>query len=292
MKRLIRLDSSSIEYWNCPRKFQLINRRGLVPKLGSAPLDWGQALHRGVAEWLRGASIDEAIATASAYYASKMCVKMPPRTLGNLQVCLREYFEEYADDEWVPLRAKDQLAVELPFALPLLATASTDVVLCGTIDSVVMNRHTGQLAFKDVKHSSTNKVDSHLEEQLARPQFCIYTWALRHEGLASPSGGYLPIIVDAIYIDKKYDGAKFRRTPPTIIENWMVDRALTYARSIAAAIAELPDELLWPHNFNACYGKYSKCEFATLCQLPESQHQAVIDMMFDTREYNPAKFGD
>ncbi len=292
-KRLIRLDSSSLEHWNCPRKFQFVNRLGLIPKLGSAPLDWGQALHRGIALWSRGNMPSEAIDDALEHYNKKMCVKIPPRTPHNLQVCLQEYFEEYANDQWVPLNAGDgKLAVELPFALPLLATETTDVLLCGTIDSVVMNRDTSQLAFKDIKHSSTTKPDSHLEEQLGRPQFHIYTWALHHEGLRRPDGGYLPVIVDAVYIDKKYDGARFRRTAPTILEDWVVERTMEYVRSVARILAELPDEELWPHNYNACHGKYSKCDFVNVCQLPKGQQPIVIDMMFGKRDYNPATFGD
>jgi len=299
-KRIIRLDSSSLELSSCPRRFQFVNRQGLIPKLGEAPLDWGSALHKGIAKWAvqraRGQEPDltKIADEAVEWYNGRLCLKNEPRSGANLRRCLMEYFTEYVDDQFVPLTTKSgEVAIELPFALPLYSNEHTDVLLTGKIDGIGIYQ-SGPLVIKDVKHSSSTKPESHMEEQLGRPQFHIYAEALKRLGLVDHErGGAHPrIVVDCVYISKQFQGAKFKRSAPTVIEPYIIAQTMEFVMLEARRVAELRDDEVWPHNYGACHGKYSKCKFYDLCTVPVQSQQIAINMLFDKREYNPKTFDE
>lgn len=294
MKRIIRLDPSTQERSACLRNVQLVNRQGWVPNEGSAPLDFGQALHRAIGAWSVDRKLGQLrdtesyIRIAMDYYVGRMCLKAPPRDPDNLQRVLKDYFEWYQfNDRFDPLMVDGKVAVELPFSLPLYSTPDTDVLLCGVIDAVGIQDD--ELGFKDVKHSSTNKIDDHLAEQLLRPQFHVYSYALHTLGFAKY---YPPVIVDAIYISKQRRGGMCRRTNMTAMEPHLVENTIRNMRHFAKVMAELPDDEPWPENYSACHGKYSQCMFMHMCQLPHNQQQIFLDNLCSKRDYNPATFGD
>ncbi len=297
MKRIIRLDSSTAEYAHCLRKVQLINRQGYTPKESSAPLDFGQGLHRAIGAWTSDRVRPETLKSASHYsqmaldyYVGRMCIKIPPRDPDNLRVCVEEYIERYTfGDQFTPLVAEDgNVAVELPFAIPFYSNEHTDVLLTGVIDAV--GTWGGRdFCFKDIKHSSTTRIEDHLNNSVNRPQFHVYAWALQYEGYCEY---YPPVVVDAIYIAKTRRGAQFRRRGPEPMEPHMVENTMRNMRHLARVLAELPEDEPWPENYNSCDGKYRMCEFANVCQLPHASQQMPLDVLFDRREYNPATFGD
>lgn len=298
MNRKIRLDSSSLEYSSCLRRFQFVNRIGLVPKISSAALDWGSAFHKAAAEWeiskVRG-SIDTVaiIDRAVEWYNSRMCLKDEPRSGPNLRRALEEYFLEYADDEFVPLTLESgEVAVELPFEIPLVTVGDTDVVLCGKMDGIGFYGKDGSIVVKDIKTSTSTKVESHLEEQLHRPQFHIYVEVLRRLGLVDVGGRALRVVIDGVYISKQFQGAKLRRSPPTVIEDFIIERTMEHVMGEAWRIAQLDDASPWPHNYGACHGKYSICPFYDICSVPTASQGAAIDFLFAKREYNPATFDE
>jgi len=301
-KRIIRLDSTSLTDWPCRRKFQFTNRMGLIPKMGRPPLDWGAALHRGIAAWYkqraRGAEIDVVaiIDEAVAWYNTRMCLKTHPRDGKNLRVTLEEYVVEYADDTFAPLTLQrtGESAVELPFATKIAESSDTIVLLTGKIDGVGLYGPERRVVIKDIKHSSSFKPASHMEEQLSRPQFHIYTWELKQLGLVDKEfdGDYLPIVIDCAYIDKKTMGARFLRSPITVPDAYLVERTMEYVHEVANDLLQLQDTVPWSHNYSVCHGKYSKCDFYDVCQCPIESQDIAIGHMFNKREYNPATFDE
>lgn len=296
-KRIIRLDPSTAEHTNCWRKTQLINRQGYTPKEGSAPLDFGQALHRAIGAWTVDRMRPETlkppahyVEIALEYYVGRMCIKFPPRDIDNLRVCVEDYIERYTfGDQFTPLtNSEGKVAVELPFAIEFYSNEHTDVILTGVIDAVG-TWGGSEFCFKDIKHSSTTRIEEHLNNSVNRPQFHVYAWALQHEGFCEY---YPPVVVDAIYIAKTRRGAQFRRRGPEPMEPHMVENTMRNMLQIAKTMAELPDTEIWPENYNACDGKYRVCEFANVCQLPHESQQMPLDALFDQRDYNPATFGD
>ena len=299
-KRIIRLDSSSLELLSCPRRFQFVNRMGLVPKMGSAPLDWGSALHKAIARWsisrARGMVVDEVaiIDEAVAWYNDRMCLKNEPRSGANLRRCLEDYFAEYAHEEFYPLTTRDgAVAVELPFAIPIYSTDTTDVLLTGKVDAIGLWGRDKRLVIKDIKHSSSFKPASHMEEQLGRPQFHIYIAACAHMGLIDDvTKSPMRVVVDCVYISKTAPGAKLMRSPATVIEPFMLENTMAYVRDSARRVAEWSDEEPWPHNYGECHGKYRKCDFFDVCTVPLRDQSIALSHMFNKREYDPRKFDE
>ncbi len=299
-KRIILLDATTISNSDCMRKIQLSNRQGLVPKLGSDPLDFGQALHRGVADFrndlfLRGnQSIDRSVTVASDYYMTRPCPKEKPRTLENLKSVLRGYFEEVIPkDPFTPLILPDKsaCALEIPFKIPLYSNERTDVLLSGVVDGVGTYGPSKRRVVFDTKHSATYNIKNHLKEQLERAQFHIYTYAMKWLGYSDNPDKYLPIVIDAIYIDNSL-GGRFERSPVTQIPDYMIERTMDNARWLAKQMADLPDDIDWPHNFNACHGKYRLCDFYSICSIPSKSQHVPIQFCFSKRTYDPSTFGE
>jgi hypothetical protein len=273
---------------------------GYVPKIGEAPLDWGSGIHRGVAEWYRARwrqEISEAkiILDTRAWFDNKLCLKNHPRNGENLELCLQEYFRQYQGEQFRPLETKDSLAVELSFAVPLYANEHTDVLLTGKIDAIGKYGADQRLVFKDIKTSTATGYKTHAEEQASRSQFHIYTWVLRKLGfrdLDRPSQAYLPVVIDGLYINKDKVGCKLYRGPVTVIEQFMVTRTMEFVMQKAKELAELPDEKVWTHNYSQCHGRYSRCKFYDVCQVPTESQSIALNMLFNRREYNPATFDE
>lgn len=294
-KRIIRLDPSSLELYSCPRKFQLSNRFGYVPKHGAPPLDFGQALHKAIAAWridrVRGCETDarKYIDIGTQYYAACMCAKAEHRSLDNLFAVLRDYFKWYRVDPFQPLLLSNgDVGVELSFSRRVYENEHTIVYLCGVIDG--LGFYDGNtLTLLDTKHSSSTKIEAHLEEQQARPQFHIYSWVVREEQLVSH---YVPIVIDGVYISKKYSGAKLQRAGPYVIPDHLIERTMSRVMHVAREIAETPDDVEWRYNYSECHGKYSLCQYYNICQVDAESQAMPLKYQFSQREYNPAKFGE
>lgn len=299
-KRIILLDPSTLANADCMRKIQLGNRQGLQPKLGSDPLDFGQALHRGIADYrtdffLRGpthVNSEKSIAVATDYYDKCLCAKEPPRTRDTLALALTFYFEKVIPrDQFVPLMTPDKtkLALEIPFKIPLFSNATTDVLLSGVLDGV---GHYGQrMVMFDTKHSATFDIKKHLQEQITRPQFQYYAEAMHYLGYGMGDGKYLPIVIDGVYLGNG-DDIRFARSEVYQIPTFLIERSMIQARHIAQQMAELEDKDEWPHNFNACQGRYRMCEFNTLCSIPTSSQAIPRRICYKERVYDPTTFGD
>jgi len=296
-KLIIRIDASSLSESACWRKFQLLNPLGYVSNIKPPWLDFGAALHSAIAEWSRaralgtGLDVTALIRKMQQWYAEQMCEKKEPRDVENLGIVLTQYFEVYARENFQYHVSKDVVSVELPFAIPYRSYEDVDVLLCGAMDA--LGTVSGRKCFRDTKHSSTTAIDAHLESQLMRPQFHIYAWVLKHLGYTDY---YPPVLVDAIYINKKYRGGKFTRSQLTDLQPQVIERVMTWVSSQVDHMVQLVRKYgltteAWPYNFNNCEGDFGMpCPFFNLCQAPEQFQQTLLNSMFTRREYNPKDF--
>jgi len=296
IKALIRLDASSLSLIGCKRRFQLTNLLGYTAPIQAPWLDFGGAIHQGIADWRRARALQqqhdekEIIRKAQHWYALRPCEKGEPRDIDNLALVLQQYFDVYRLDNIKPLTVSTpDVAVELPFQIPWMEFEDVAVDLCGAMDLV--GECGGRKMFLDVKHSSTTAIQSHQEEQLLRPQFHIYSWVLRKIGFVDY---YPPVVVDGVYINKKYRGCKLFRSLPHELSEFMVERVMDDVREWTTEIVRLwrarGKHVAWPCNYSQCAGKYEKCEFTYVCQAPD-QFQTLALGQFAQRVYDPRTFG-
>lgn len=305
-KRIILLDPSSLERADCPRKLQLSNRVGLVPKMGSDALDFGQALHRAASDFRtdlhlhQNPQLKKSTDLAISYYEKCFCTKEPPRSVDNLRVACMTYLEWILETqkEFRPLITPDgkNIAIEIPFKIPLYSNEHTDVLLSGVVDTagIFTARHSKpRMTLLDIKTSASFDVRKHLQDQMQRPQFHVYSYAFRELGYIDPErpGKRLPIVIDGVYIGNQ-DNVKIARSDAYEIPDYLVDRTMDYARFIAKQMAWSKDDGAWPHNYNVCQGRYRMCEFSTICSVSDKEQHVPQKICFNTRHYDPLKFGE
>lgn len=297
-KRIILLDASTVVNAACYRKIQLGNRVGLQPAMGSDPLDFGQALHRGAADYrvdlaLRGqANPTKSIELAVEYYEKCRCPKESPRTIDDLERALGHYIDRVImNDQFVPLVTPDRkmAAIEIPFKIPLYSNQDTDVLLSGVVDTVGTFKN--RMVIMDLKHSASFDIKKHMAEQVVRIQFHIYSYAMHYLGYHDPGepDKRLPIMVDGVYLG---DTIRCSRSALHYIPDFLVNRTMNFVRHTAKQMAELPDNIEWPHNFDACQGRYRMCEFDPICSIPSDVQHVPIGICFKRRVYDPTTFGD
>lgn len=297
-KRIILLDASTVVNAACYRKLQLGNRQGLQSAMGSDPLDFGQALHRGAADYRMDLALREqanpkkSIELAVEYYKECRCPKESPRTIDDLVRALGHYIDRViVNDLFVPLVTPDRTkaAIEIPFKMPLYSNEHTDVLLSGVVDTVGTFKN--RMVIMDLKHSATFDIKKHMAEQLTRIQFHIYSHAMHYLGYHDPAepDKRLPIMIDGVYLG---DPVRCSRSALHHIPDFMVDRTMDFVRHVAKQMAELSDDVDWPHNFDACQGRYRMCEFDPICSIPKAYQHVSISVCFKKRIYDPTTFGD
>lgn len=304
-KRIILLDPSSLEKADCPRKLQLSNRIGLVPKMGSDALDFGQALHRAAADFRTDLHLHhkpdmkKSIDLAVAYYEKCLCAKEHPRSVDDLRNSCLVYLSWIIEnsDSFQPLVTPDQkkIAVEIPFKIPLYSNADTDVLLSGVVDAAgifTALRSKPRMSLLDTKTSASFDIKKHLQEQMQRPQFHVYSYAFQQLGYHDPArpGKRLPIVIEGVYIGG--DNVKVVRSDAYDIPDYMVDRTMDYARFIARQMAHSKEDESWPCNYNVCQGRYRMCEFSPICSVSDKDQHVPQKICFNTRHYDPLKFGE
>jgi len=298
-KQLIRLDPSSLALWGCPRKFEFTNIHGYVSKLGSAPLDFGQALHRAIAAWSRdrlfNALEDEQkyIDIALEYYGPRLCIKSHPRDLSNLRAALHDYFSSWSRaDDFTPLvNDRGEAAIEMPFAFDNFYEDDTiTVTLCGVIDAIGTMGSTSLRVFKDIKHTSSENVKAYLDAYANSQQFQFYSYALKRIGWTDY---YPPCIVDGVFISRKFQGAKCVRSNILDMQDFLVERTVQRIQDVCFEISRMVKRGgPFTHDFTQCDGKYRKCDFDPVCHIQGQFQQMGLNTAFTKRVYDPATFGD
>jgi len=125
-----------------------------------AALDIGSAIHEGIAAWLRGESVEQAIQDSL----------LNKQLFGECLGLMKGYIEKYAGDVWF----KDIISIEREFNIPLLSTSSISVT--GRMD-VVVRKNVNEIHL--VEHKTAGKMDSSFFSKFRRDlQNLFYTYAV------------------------------------------------------------------------------------------------------------------
>lgn len=287
LKPIIHLDASSLKNIDCPAWFNYVNLRGLTPTVPSAAAEWGTALHKFAALLYNGSTYEDAYAAASQYFLMSKCEQDGTRTLGNLMVTLKDYYDKYGGslDIFTPLRVEEKNAVELPFKLPYKVYDECDIILCGVVDAIGFSNKT--LCFKDIKTTSKNlKPETFFASYHTDIQMIIYTWAIRNLGLVDR---YIPAVIDGVFMRSK--PFVLQRSEPIDFNEQIVSDVFAWVDDKCDDIAFRLRKKQWPMNFTNCEKFVKKCSFYGVCKNIGEHREGILERGFVTRVYDPETFG-
>jgi PD-(D/E)XK nuclease superfamily len=318
------IDNSTLsEISACPRRgmYKFLRRRQL--KKNRAALFFGGAIHKAleVRDLLMKPLVDnetrEAMTQALIDYYADADFEDDFRNLDYAVRTIEKYNETYKNDPLPPVRlASGELAVELPFALPVgelhinatLWICDPDendgqpfhkfidkltIVFTGKIDRVCKDK--GARMLLDHKTSSMGG-PNFFNEFYTALQFRGYKWAVE-QLTGEPIAG---VIINGIICrpptkDGRVNYDMDRHTiyiSDEMVEEWQNTFMKTVAEWVgyAADQADTPDqpEQAFPIRTGQCIGKYGTCEFFDVCQLPPAQRGMLIDSpLYEDHSWSP-----
>jgi hypothetical protein len=293
------IDNTALDaYMSCPRKFyygMVAHRRGRVGMTLPPPLAYGTTWHAIMeAHYKTGGDIGAV--TDAAFLSWRP--HNQPEDHRTLERCIMEYgkfLQRYGDHDqetkaWgLTIGYPDSPVVELPAEIwwPGAAHPYT-----GKIDRIYENQ--GLYYVED--HKTTSALGPTYFRQFdPSNQMMGYAW------LAQKLTG-LPIAGVRINAHAVLKGSsKFERQTimfsPERLEEWAANLN-EWIERIASSFVDLnpagppvvhDDALLraFPHNFNACAGKYGQCIYTDVCTMPLRSRGRVLENDFELHPWNP-----
>lgn len=287
---LIRLDPTSAKELSCPHKFMLHNMCGLTSKTPKSATEFGQAMHRGIAHWLRSGKQDAigAIGVAVEYLAGSDAVlsDSDPRTPTKAKDLLQGYFDRYSkfDPFTIASDTQGKLAIELPFSIPFMRVDGVQINIAGVLDAL------GELsrvpAFKDIKTTSAKSSPTkYFEDYETSLQMMFYSWTLKEAGFCKTYPG---AVIDGIFISQK---EPFVRSPLIEYRPDVIEEMVDWIYEQCVQIIQYAKQDKFPKNFGFCSANFG-CDFRIICTAQEGFRKHILNSQFKQREYNPANFGN
>jgi hypothetical protein len=296
------IDNSSLQqFMTCPRaaSYNLVAKRQLNKTRPA--LIFGGALHKALeVRYRKGGAIvtsqtqeEQIVALAKAFRG----VDIPPddhRQLDYAVETIGKYNNTYKVDNFKPIDIPNfGLGIEVPFALPLFTVELAEPArfLNVTKDGIVEVElssipvvYTGRIDMFATRGSETIIVDhksssiggaEFFDEFYISAQFKGYRWAAQQLSGRRVDG----VVINALIVRKPtkagWSGEFLRNTiyyDDSHIEEWkestmhvISDFLHNYSRQY------YPMHTMW------CKGKYGRCEYFDICQLPPSSREVLID---------------
>lgn len=248
------------DFNKCPRWFFIRHVRGLRPKGESAALQFGSALHNGLAVWYKTKEKDAALDAVEQ--SSYIEIPGEYRTKGLVAITLHEYWEQYGEDKnW------DIVLNESAFDL----TDDEGFRWGGRLDLGV--RWNKRIWIVDHKSTSMGGPSWWNEFETA-PQMAGYSWAggkLHGERIAG-------VIINRIVV-RRSGTSEFDRRPfrwePWKLEEWRDARIRDYNK-----LAECFETGDFPPNHYSCITRYGKCPAHGVCTAPPKARETILDFDF------------
>jgi hypothetical protein len=281
-------DNSSLALFKaCPRKYQLAIVEGWRPRTQSAPLTFGNDIHRCLehydAECLAGTQ-PEAAMRSTLRLAIRLIREWQfsddhrtPYTFLRSIVWYCEHYKGEAVKTHVLPEGEPALELSFRFALPIQTPSGEPYIYCGHIDKIG-NLH-GRLFALERKHTTYRLDEKYFARYSPNSQILGYTYASRVVFNAPVSG----VIVDAIQVGKTFSAPARMPIPVTQgqLDEWMRDTLYWIKRAEDAAVSGY-----WPMNTESCYN-YGGCQFRGICsKTPEVRH-AFLQANFKFDRWNP-----
>lgn len=275
-KWFFEINSSSLAVLqSCQRKSHYLFDLGFESK-ASAAADYGTLMHEALAAWYtlvpstRSSSKDLLVERWNEVFDDSGFI--PPdekRTKETGQKVLSDYFTAYKDDRWeVLLDEKGEPFIEREFEFVLVDSPAVKVTWFGTIDSIVQNRETGEIAVMDHKTSSS-----------VGKEFCS-RWEVNHQltgyimGCRHAFG--LPVrkaIINGIQI------AKTRSNIVRIETSRDDDDMREFTETVLASLRQWimsTEKQFYPLASGFTCSAFAGCQFFEVCSVKSSYREAVL----------------
>lgn len=311
-------NSLGMDKLTCPTEWNYANNMRLTPVGTKAALNFGQAIHSGLATRYK-LSGSKAVTPAvwltmqSSITEHFLTSPQPDGEYRDLTLAtnlLSGYNKAYGDETFTIVEGKTGPHVEHSFAHLLhkftgLAVIMPDgslvseitVFYIGRIDLIVKDE-SGNTLITDHKTSSVYG-QTFWDEMHMTPQFPGYAWAFRETYGVKPWG----VMIDAIRIRKptkkdaqeaEYTGADFSfRRDDFVRDLWPIsdERIDEWKENSIALLDEglyFAQKGYYPMRTNQCVRKFGHCPFYNVCSVPRDSRDAMLSSgEFVKNEWSP-----
>jgi len=303
MKRIIKIDASSLKESACDLRFYNIVIAGYSSGEITNSLLYGSAVHKFIeVMFLTGGKLNEAVTAAKEIF-DKPCKILSTKkylTANHLFatcISLWQDFIEKDDFEYFH-DANDKPAVEITFSIKIFEDEQTIIYLEGTIDKLGKIKN-GCYAVGDYKTSGAYNPEDYFEGYRLSPQLKTYVWAFKALASIEPDGPFAKIastpigaFVDGIFLSPSKPSS-FIRSEVTIFKE---EDLFVYERLLmdtCKRIAQWKSPPLANGLINgACETKYGRCRYFNVCAAPDNKsREYILQNKFTIKSYQPLLFG-
>lgn len=290
------IDNSAIEhYTTCRRSFEYSNVKKRVLSEGKAALLFGGAMHKALEAHYRGRSLDECLLSAYAYLDDAGYNPEPDEwrtkaALSNMfQGYLKSQLDMYETLKYEQTPGEPQLALELPFAIPLrkmtVKGETFHVIYTGRIDRIAINPESRECYVWDFK--TTSMMGPRFFDEFTNSQQMLgYMWATQTL-LQIPLAGF---VIDALC------GRKPTKTGVPyefVTQRFFVDpdQVVEWRLNLDYLLDDIERDLnrgYFPRETKWCVGKYGRCQYFDVCSIPAAGRDALLySHMFQDNKWSP-----
>lgn len=283
------IDNTALDaYMACPRRYfygMVQNRRraGMV----APALAFGTTVHKMLEEHYRTGGDRTAVERAIIMSWQQHDRPDDHRTVHRALSLYDEYLRHYGDHEaearnWghtvgYPSNPLVEIPVEISWSGALHPYT-------GKIDRII--EHQGLFIVED--HKTTSALGTYYFEQFDPNNQMMGYAVLAQEATGLPIAG---VRINAIGVLKTQ--TKFAREFVSFSQQRLAEWRDNYNYWISRLEEsyhysnDKPDLACWPHNFNACAGKYGACQYTQVCTSPPHLRQRILESSFDLAPWDP-----
>lgn len=290
-KFVVMIDPSSIDKSNCLRQFELSNLMGIRDSKDQVPTEYGQGIHIAAADYYRYKKVLRAQKAGIAHFVSANIDHGSDwRDEAHFMGTVKRYLERYRTDPFIPevvthIDGREDLAIEMPFVLPLVSYPEVDFLLAGVVDG--FGKYTGRPAIKDIKTTALWDRDKFIEKYRRSHQMKIYSYAVKNMfGLDY----YPPAIIDAVFLRRDTTTCQLQRSPLIDFSDSDIDDTMKFVHYKANEIYNAIMAGKFIKNPSICDGVF-QCPFVSLCWGSKIERELSFQG-FVQKVYDPAEFGE
>lgn len=326
-KQLILLDQSALKKSHCSRLLYWTLLKSYRKPLNDHAAEWGSGFHL-YAKLLEETGGDNIVAMQKAVECFKKNNYIPDRkkqhlTADTLAYTCQSYFDgPFQNDSFDTLKDINDLGenntqfpkgrplVEKRFALDLYESDICKILLCGTMDKIVVHRTSKILAIGDYKTSSVWNDTAYLDSYQLNNQLPTYIYALKRLINESDSSSVLHQykgheirgFIDGIFPSNNKTGGfsvEFKRSRVFEFKESDLIEYETMLYGICYDIENILSNTITAMPFregiinNTC-GMFGGCSFADVCinEWDKDRQQFILDKNFMVKPYNPMSHGE
>lgn len=262
-------------FLTCRRKYDFRHNRGIVGKVAQTAPDFGKAIHTALDTWYIDKDIEKTVQVFKATFQENPDDDKRTHKMG--EWILRNYHEQYKDQQWELVKTEHTFDVPLP----------NGNRFTGRIDKII--KWNGCLWIVD--HKTTSMLGaSYFNAAEPNMQFTGYAYAAKQEGYEVRG-----VIVDAILVAKGLlpGPSKSRTLTPLArydiyykeehFQEWE-DMVLKVQGDIKAC--EDAEGDLWYPNYTACID-FGECPYRRICKEEKSIRERIIQADYQVEHWDP-----